>query len=208
MIINLCNLEIEIPEVRLGVSISGGADSAILTYILMKYSPYPLYFFTTAIKDKQFITVKHSIDIIQKCMQLTGRADVFHTIEYVETNIRENFFSSLENKVNSGLVNIVCTATTNVPSVKILNEFKNKLNYDILLRRNPLKNKSLYSHNNKMYHPFFNLDKKMIHNFYLELNVLDNLFPLTRSCESLEIFDKHCGGCWWCEERAWAFGTL
>ena len=46
--------------------------------------------------------------------------------------------------------------------------------------------------------------------------IVDELFPLTRSCESEEkgqqMLDggpeEHCGKCWWCLERQWAFGRL
>ena len=53
---------------------------------------------------------------------------------------------------------------------------------------------------------------------YKEANLLDELYPITRSCEydpTSNYFKNiknpgigHCGKCWWCEERKWAFGTL
>jgi len=49
---------------------------------------------------------------------------------------------------------------------------------------------------------------------YTELDVMDSLFPVTRSCEWKESMGgddpglEHCGTCWWCEERLWAFNKL
>jgi len=44
--------------------------------------------------------------------------------------------------------------------------------------------------------------------------LLETLFPVTRSCEWNEHVVgedpgmEHCGNCWWCHERKWAFGRL
>jgi len=64
--------------------------------------------------------------------------------------------------------------------------------------------------------PFTNIDKRAVYQLYAINNVVDDLFPLTRSCESdakgQQILDggpeEHCGKCWWCLERQWAFGRL
>jgi 7-cyano-7-deazaguanine synthase in queuosine biosynthesis len=56
--------------------------------------------------------------------------------------------------------------------------------------------------------PFFNMNKKNISAKYAELGLLDTLFPITKSCEDRSILKGHCGKCWWCLERKWAFGKL
>jgi 7-cyano-7-deazaguanine synthase in queuosine biosynthesis len=43
---------------------------------------------------------------------------------------------------------------------------------------------------------------------YRELAVEQELFPFTRSCETDAHTTGHCGHCWWCKERLWAFGYL
>ena len=50
--------------------------------------------------------------------------------------------------------------------------------------------------------------KKDIANLYIEHNLLEKLFPITTSCESLDNVTEHCGECWWCKERQWAFNRL
>ena len=63
------------------------------------------------------------------------------------------------------------------------------------------------------YEPFKNIDKKFIAHIYKEYGLIDTLYPLTRSCESTDPdncddYKGHCGNCWWCLERKWAFGIL
>jgi 7-cyano-7-deazaguanine synthase in queuosine biosynthesis len=43
---------------------------------------------------------------------------------------------------------------------------------------------------------------------YKILNLETELFPITRSCENDDHIESHCGKCWWCQERIWAFGRL
>jgi len=60
--------------------------------------------------------------------------------------------------------------------------------------------------------PFANIDKKKIAELYDLLKVRQTLFPLTRSCEAIsedcEQFTIQCGKCWWCKERIYGFGSL
>jgi len=52
--------------------------------------------------------------------------------------------------------------------------------------------------------PFANVDKKFIAAQYKRFN-LDHLSTLTVSCIGDDT--KPCKQCWWCRERKWAFGT-
>lgn len=208
MIVNLPKANLEIPNKRIGISISGGADSAILSYIMMKYCEADLYFFTTANLEKSFITVRAASAVLAKCVELTKKVNIHHHIDYVSKFDRTSFFKNLEDKVDQGHVDVVYTATTNIPSLIERSKFLNQLEFSLANRRTPTKVKPFYSQENKFYHPFINIDKKDIKEMYNEFGVLDELFPVTRSCESSTELDHHCGKCWWCEERMWAFGRL
>ena len=62
---------------------------------------------------------------------------------------------------------------------------------------------------NYAYRPFVNLDKKHVKKWYDKYNVLETLFPLTRSCEAFtDNFEAHCEECWFCKERKWGFGRF
>ena len=60
------------------------------------------------------------------------------------------------------------------------------------------------------FRPLINVDKKGVAEHYSRLGVLEDLFPLTRSCEEDNVytFEEHCGDCWFCRERKWGFGRL
>lgn len=54
--------------------------------------------------------------------------------------------------------------------------------------------------------PYYNLNKKDLAKMYEDQGLMDSLFPVTRSCEDDNLLTGHCGKCWWCCERKWAFG--
>lgn len=60
----------------------------------------------------------------------------------------------------------------------------------------------------KYYEPFRNADKRITMWLAHELNILEDLLPITRSCEGgpveTENFTVECMECWWCLERHWA----
>ena len=190
-----------------GIAMSGGADSAILAYILMKEkTDGPIHFFTYSQKDKSEVAKTHSIKVIEKLKELTGRTDVFHHIETVENYDRNDFFLYMTEQVDNKLINIMYMGTTRPPSDEELTEFKNKLDPKTYARRKQGIRYRFYANEDKTYDPFLGITKKKIKELYDEYEVIESLYPLTRSCESRKVFDKHCDECWWCEERLWAFG--
>ena len=60
--------------------------------------------------------------------------------------------------------------------------------------------------------PFFQINKKGVAKLYDQFGLTRRLFPLTYSCEGpadrTNTHTQHCGKCWWCLERVWAFGFL
>ena len=65
----------------------------------------------------------------------------------------------------------------------------------------------------RIFDPIINIDKKGIAELCKNLNLIDTLYPITRSCENTDAeitnnFTTHCGECWWCHERKWGFGKL
>jgi hypothetical protein len=172
----------------------------------MKNTEGSLHFFTYASKEKHNRTIKNSVSVIEKCISLTGKIDVHHHIKYAETQERDRFLNYLTESVDQGIVDIIYTATTSIPPISVLENFNEQLPTDLKQRRDPDRTKLTFSHSGKLHHPFINIDKKEIANMYKELNLLDSLFPITGSCESLQHPTGHCGRCWWCQERSWAFG--
>tara|TARA_B100001057_G_scaffold385061_2_gene391704 strand:+ start:10567 stop:12855 length:2289 start_codon:yes stop_codon:yes gene_type:complete len=61
-----------------------------------------------------------------------------------------------------------------------------------------------------IYQPYCNVDKKFVAGVYIENDLMDDLFPMTRSCvgtspKLTKDFTVECKECFWCEEKAWAF---
>lgn len=58
------------------------------------------------------------------------------------------------------------------------------------------------------YKPLVGVNKKFVEYLYRYFNIMDTIYPLTRSGINLTIDHPYpCKQCPWCEEKYWAFGT-
>lgn len=202
-------MDIEIlADKKIGISLSGGADSALLAFILMNNYDGDLHFFTHASQEKSFRTVKNSILVIERCIELTKKINCYHHIKYDRQQQRDTFLNFLLDSVDSKIIDVMYTGTTSAPPNYIQKNFNEQLPEGINARRDQNRIKQLYTHNNRLFHPLINFSKKEIFSMYRDLNILDTIYPVTNSCENLHQHSGHCGECWWCEERKWAFDTL
>jgi 7-cyano-7-deazaguanine synthase in queuosine biosynthesis len=211
--IKISKTNIDIHDGTLGISLSGGADSAILLYILMKHSNDPIHVFTCSSLEKNNIAPHIAINVINKCIEITGYSGrITHHSYFVKTQTFDNWISGLIDNAMVNNVDMLYTGVTSNPPHDVISEFKNLTTLND--KRDPNVIRDLYRDviiNNKsikIYTPWFNIDKSEISNIYNELNITDVLFPITRSCESITLLRGHCEECWWCEERKWAFGRL
>ena len=196
---------------KVGVSVSGGADSGLLLYILMKYGKFDIHVFTCASKEKNRVAPKVVTEVISKCIDLTNfKNKVYHHVHYVDVQTLDTLFADIK-IINSRLgLPVIYTGITNNPGEDVMEGFKNK-NNGLNAIRNPDKIKPTsraFTTNTKIYTPMFNINKIKVREIYDELGIRNVLFPVTRSCESTTLTQGHCGECWWCEERLWAFGSL
>jgi 7-cyano-7-deazaguanine synthase in queuosine biosynthesis len=206
------NVDINLNGVRLpfivfpgpnGVSVSGGADSAILLYILMNHTIDPIHIFTAALKTKNNVAPRFALQVIEKCIDLTGNSNVFHHIHFINDMSRNgNLFNGHNFFLKNNLISRVYTGETLLPPRIEFEKFKNQ-DYFMYNQRDPINKKPIID--GKFYSPFRHIDKKQIKDLYLKYDVLETLFPVTRSCESTTLTEGHCGECLWCEERFWAF---
>jgi hypothetical protein len=203
--VKLSNVDIEIPSDPIGLSLSGGADSSLLAFILLKYSRSPIHFFTTVDTGSNQRNLHYAPLVIKKCIELTNNYNVHHHIKFVEQYDRDQFFKHLEYCVDLNQVSVMFTGTTALPPDSVLDTFTIKLNPELYARRDPNNKKSVWSKNRKFYSPLINLNKTQIRDLYRELGIFDNIVPLTNSCTDKSNRIDHCGQCWWCQERKWAF---
>lgn len=211
----------------IGIWMSGGADSSLLCYLLakeikVKNLPVKIQPLTVQKRPNIFesIPVKNKIIEILDVEHIFNEHIIYHApsegwqtkayLSMFATKNRENIRNNLFQALFSGI-------TTNPPrevqeqfqwgvledveskrgshlmkdTVRYFTETENQIKYEFL-----------------EYKPFFNINKKDIAELYKENNLLESLFPLTRSCEDRNFLQGHCGKCWWCEERRWAFERL
>ena len=74
-----------------------------------------------------------------------------------------------------------------------------------LRRDNPNKPELTYN----VYQPFVNVNKKFVADIFKQEGLLEELYPITRSCvggaNQTNNFKEWCWQCFWCFEKAWAF---
>ena len=209
--------ELALPDGPIGVSVSGGADSAILLYFLMKHHKHKIYIVTVAARNKYLRSSKKSLDVVAKIVELTENEDYEHRIRYVNEQTRDTLFDELAQLYNSGsIIKFYTGVTANPPDeVTFSREHFSSLTTEDE-ERTPSQVRSI-NIGQAVVTPWTNIDKKVIARMFENEGLLDKLFPLTSSCEwyenmpytaGIDPYKDHCGKCWWCEERLWGFGRL
>lgn len=213
----------------IGIWMSGGADSALLCYLIAK-----------EIKDKnlsikiQPITVDYKRpfkfiagSVQQKIEKLLSANSIFNEhlvynppngITWSKEELTNQFHKLNEKHVRENTFQLLYSGITTNPPIHIQKKFHWGVLADVEMKRGLNVPKEKIRHivkenQSKIYEfyeikPFFDFSKKDIAEMYHNLGILEEMFPITRSCEDLKTVEGHCGKCWWCEERQWAFGRL
>lgn len=205
--INLAdNTVVQIPEGPIGISCSGGTDSSLLLYILMANTLDPIHVFTLSNNKKGRSNAVVVPKVIERCIQLTNNINVVHHSWYAEDQTKEALFDPQHHAIKIGTIkNLFYAVTANPPlDVKFNSGVGEQESRDASVVKEEI------AFDGHFYMPFINKNKKTISKIYQELNLMNTLFPMTRSCEEInriEYYD-HCGKCWWCEERHWGFDRV
>lgn len=192
-----------------GACISGGADSAIMLYFLLKYSTTEVHLFSLASQKKQLRNTHASIEVISKCAELTGNYNFVHHVTYEVSQSQDLLFKLPLQYINNNIISKIYTGITKNPPESVVKTFSELTSENEERDPNIIRNVD----QGLWYAPWTNHDKRDIYTIYKEYNLLESLYPLTRSCEWTDGLAPdpgmdHCGKCWWCEERNWGFGQL
>lgn len=222
--INFQNVSVDIHDGPVGILMSGGADSSMLGYILMKYAPGPIHIFTCNNRTTNARDSFGAITAITKIMEKVPRNDVTYHAHWVDNKKIYNM-NNLELVSKLGL-KLMYNGFTKSPPAGTIVDFDTDgpiavggvdPGFDLPTYWDKDTSKivgqifgdrtSNWSFDFTLYTPFININKKTIAELYKELE-FEELYSSTRSCESLTLKSGHCGKCWWCKERIWAFGKL
>lgn len=169
------------PDVKIGVLLSGGMDSALLLYLLAKNFPNDIQPITVPKHDGAAKYVNPILTWIENATHrsindpiIIGNPDLHHSM-IVGDALRRCF--------NHKLADVFYVGDNQYP--------------EDVLPNGPKRIKML-----GVYYPFFNWYKTDIVMKYASENIFD-LLPLTHTCTERAV--GRCNNCWQCKERIWAF---
>lgn len=195
-----------------GLSLSGGADSAILLYILLSTVTDTLHLYSFYPAKKALIAEPVTDRVLKKCIELTGNSNVVHHKEYIEKQTPALIHTMLQSFIERDNLTKMYNGISKFPPDEIIDQFHENIklidNYVYQRRKNNAVYELYFGNKKSFYRPFANLHKKDVADLYRQLDLEKKLFSITRSCENIDSPSKHCGQCFWCEERHWGFGYL
>jgi 3'-phosphoadenosine 5'-phosphosulfate sulfotransferase (PAPS reductase)/FAD synthetase len=225
------------------ISLSGGADSASLFYLVSKHFPNVKIIPYTC-KDLNAPKDADAAQNIVKWMQKEFPKNNIPDIEVYEFNDRTEDFVSWEECDDVikrypqfvGMRRIQISKIIQLDRIaqNLMKRFPNGIRLDGMTRNPPseiMKKLDFYDKAERrrdkelppieeyrfninhpplsIYQPYANVDKKFVAGVYIDHNLMDSLFPMTRSCvgrpKETDNFTKECHKCFWCHEKKWAF---
>ena len=190
---------------------------------------------TQQFQDK-LVFGKYVDSVIETCSKLTGNTNyVVHKTQSEPDESIEFYFNMLTEVLDKKEVDIVYLGITSFPPKEVYltfssqqpdwhNDFRSgEVEHPLFGLNIPLDRAEDFSEfpltidgkptdsltlDTRAYIPLYNHNKKDIAKLYKHFELEKKLLPVTRSCENDSHADSHCGHCWWCHERIWAFNSL
>ena len=221
----------------IGIGLSGGADSAVLLYVLMLNTSHTIHIYNMSSSKRRIAFGRHVDQVINTCSRLTGNTNyVIHKTLVEPDESIEFYIGMLTEALNKKEVDVIYLGLTKFPPRDVYLQFSGQqpewhnnfrsdeiehplFGFNIPLEKaenfgeecpltidgKPIESLSLDS---RVYIPLFNHNKKDIAKLYRFFDIEKSLLVVTRSCENDNHTQSHCGNCWWCNERIWAFGNI
>lgn len=213
---------------RVGVRLSGGADSSLLYYALMQDTDLEIVPMTmdTKLKDWYQTGTQNVIDCVT---ELTGRTplawhqhyqpnfvDKFQAQPYVDGVTQMQKDAVAEYNLDAVYIGLTCN-----PPMDSMREYFATHDHGLDLddvwdhqagrdseRDFPVEQVVTQLENCVQVIPWANSDKRTVAQAYQHYGVMDTLYPTTYSCEAVGQNFVHCEHCFFCQERWWAFGRI
>ena len=223
-------IEIGIPKGSNPVSvfISGGVDSALVTYMVVKtiqelnlgLEVYPI---TTEFMSRPF-NINRSWAVLRMIEKLTGfifsQNLIFpmpnHALKISDEEKKPIMSQNLKLYFEKYGISMMYNGLTANPPIDLV---PNNIYGQRQLERDDVKLVKLKLNQKKTQFPLLWSNKRIVAELYHRLGIHNSIFPLTRSCESemeeSKYFTKTCfqvrdpgKECWWCRERQYGFNHL
>ena len=111
-----------------GIGLSGGADSAVLLYILMSKIKHTIHIYNMWSSSRKSVFAKNVDNVIKTCSQLTGNTNyLVHKIQVEPDESIEFYCTMLTGALDKKEVDIIYLGITNFPPEEIYLKFNQQL---------------------------------------------------------------------------------
>ena len=235
MILSYDNQTIElfrfVPK-HIGLSLSGGLDSASLFYLICKYFPQVKITPIIAIDAYARFDALCAFDIIDFMDETFLNHNIQETQSFHFDHTDPEWQKKAQQLHDSGstIQNVALTVSgtsKNLQMAKGFADIKNRIQYDynvfgvtanppdqVMRDRNffDIAEPSRNEPHNRPYdqsYPYRNINKRFIAAIYKTEGLMETLYPITSSCvgmpDETDYGQKECGVCFWCKEKEWGF---
>ena len=213
-----------LPKNKIAISFSSGADSSLIFYLLCKVlndpesghhgkSILPIHF-----KEASFLNSDLKVASVINFMK-SNFPDVNILDTYVSNYSREEISTNdhhnnvCDTLFDDGTIDLLLSGNTMYAPFDIRSSWNINGPDPALSDPNRDEVLDVVWDGRYNYFPFRNKDKRFIAEQYAIYELTDTLFPLTYSCVNVDASitldgTRHCGSCYWCSERQWAFSRL
>ena len=225
------NNEIVKNSKKISVSLSGGADSAILFYHACDVLPDRTFIPWSGYDTRRPDSIFYAMEVYEFVKNSYPNVNILphHTFKYTTTtctagdgtknwNWKKDSKSVAHHEAEYELwekhkFDLTLNGMTSNPPEDAIKKFKMDIDTGhgiIEPRRHRDRPNWGLGGFRPVYAPFTNEDKSYVKMMYEKYGVLDTLYPLTASCigfpHKTDNGQKPCMNCVWCKERLWAFG--
>ena len=204
---------------KIAISMSGGLDSSLLTYLLCKEisdnnkntKVFPLH----GIDNTRPTSPENIQNIINFLRKSFPKVEINDMLTWDNT---KDYKTPKSKKDSDGIkkwcleykIKYIYQGRTANPPKEVLDKFGGFYQEERSHNNEQPIKEHIRPFNAYLIRPWKNIDKKYIYEQYVKHNLLETLEPLTWSCieyaEKTNFFTEPCKECYWCKEKHWAFG--
>jgi len=218
---------------KIAISLSGGADSAILFYHACDVLPDKTFIPWSGYDTRRPDSIFYAMEVYSFVKKSYPNVNILphHTFRYTtiigskmqttkEWDWKKDPKSVAHHNEEVKLWNkhkfdLTLNGMTCNPPEEAIKKFKMDVDtgHGVIEPRRSVRDRPHWLHHTHfrgVYSPFVQEDKSYVKMMYEKYGVLNTLFPLTASCIGFpyetDNGQKPCRNCVWCKERLWAFG--